>query len=94
MKTKADRMNIDAVLGGDVTPPVTTFQEADQKDTPAVNKGGRPIKGRGKAVKKIAFHVDEATWAQLESMIKFPQEKSVNAVAKRILEGYIEPLMD
>jgi len=23
MKTKADRMNIDAVLGGDVTPPVT-----------------------------------------------------------------------
>jgi len=91
-----ERMSIDDVLGDDVQKPVTTFEEADRKEAgeQPKNKGGRPIKGRGKATKKVAFHIDEDTWAVLESMMQFPKEKSVNAVCKRIVEAYTEPLMN
>ncbi len=92
------RMDIDDILGDDVKKPVTTFEEADRKENqtqePSKNKGGRPIKGRGKVTKKVAFHVDDATWEVLESMMQFPIEKSVNAVCKRIVEAYTEPLMN
>jgi len=91
-----ERMSIDDILGDEVQKPVTTFEEADRKEAgeQPKNKGGRPIKGRGKATKKVAFHVDEATWEVLESMMQFPKEKSVNAVCKRIVEAYTEPLMN
>ena len=91
-----ERMSIDDILGDDVQKPVTSYEEADRKEAgeQLKNKGGRPIKGRGKATKKVAFHIDEDTWAVLESMMQFPKEKSVNAVCKRIVEAYTEPLMN
>ena len=88
------RLNINDILGDEVQKPVTTFEEADRKETltqePTVNKGGRPIKGSGKAIKKVAFHIDEETWELFESIMDFPKEKSVNAVCKRAVEHYAE----
>lgn len=87
------RMNIDDVLG-DTEAPNTSFAEADRKEAGEneTKKGGRPIKGRSKATVKLAFHIDEELKEVLEGMIDFPKEKSANAVAKRILEAYCEPL--
>ena len=81
------RMDISDVLG-EVKKPISTFEEADKGSTgeKEKNKGGRPVKGRSKATKKVAFHVDEETWELLENMIDFPKEKSVNAVCKRLIE--------
>lgn len=91
-----ERINIDDILGDDIKTPVTTFEEADRQkaDETILNKGGRPIKGRSKANKKVAFHIDEETWEVLERMMQFPREKSVNAVCKRIVEAYTEPLQE
>jgi len=90
------RMDINDVLGDDIQLPITMFEEADKREDgePEPNKGGRPIKGRSKATKKVAYHVDEETWAILEKMMQFPKEKSVNAVCKRIVEAYTEPMQE
>lgn len=87
---KKERIAIEDVLG-DTEKPITTFEEAEKASTGEKEKdrGGRPIKGRGKAIKKVAFHVDQETWEELENMINFPKEKSVNAVCKRLIEVMI-----
>lgn len=89
-----ERLNIDDIVG-DTVAPVATYAEADKKEAGSseVKKGGRPIKGRSKATIKVAFHIDAELNTLLESMIDFPKEKSVSAVAKRILEAYCEPLI-
>jgi len=91
MKEKK-RIGIDDVLG-EVEKPIMNFEDADRKHQESkkeeINKGGRPIKGSGKATNKVAFHIDDEAWQKLESMIDFPKEKSVNAVCKRLVEAMI-----
>lgn len=87
------RIGIDDVLG-EVEKPITTFEDADRKHRESnkkeeINKGGRPIKGSGKATNKIAFHVDDEILEKLESMINFPKEKSASAVCKRLIEAVL-----
>jgi len=86
--------DINDLLGNDTLPPVTTFEEADKiADKRNSLKSGRPIIGHSRATKKLAFHVDEETYNILIEMMNFPVEKSANAVAKRIVTSYCEPLI-
>ncbi|MDQ7083899.1 MAG: hypothetical protein Q9M36_02770 [Sulfurovum sp.] len=89
------KININDVLGSDIEKPITTFAEADKKKKEVailegVNKGGRPMKGKTKANKKVAYHIDAESWEKLEKMIDFPKEKSVNAVCKRLVEAMLK----
>jgi len=87
------RLDINDLVGETVA-PVATYAEADKKaGASEAKKGGRPIKGRSKATIKVAFHIDAELNELLAGMINFPKEKSVSAVAKRILEAYCEPLI-
>jgi hypothetical protein len=85
------RLDINAVLG-EVEKPVTSFEEADKKESgeqQKKNKGGRPMIAKTPSNIPIRFVIDQELEDWLESMTG-RKEKTPSAVVKKILLNYYE----